>query len=99
MKSFTAFTSVCGKEIRFVGNTWEDAGFRTDADGNPIRDVRGNTISRFVVAEIDERDSDQLIQAFGEGPDFIGWMLSKGVSEQVAKSVAGQSAPQTDAIL
>jgi hypothetical protein len=92
MKSFTAFTSVCGKEIRFVGNTWEDAGFRTDADGNPIRDVRGNTISRFAVAEIDERDSDQLIQAFGEGPGFIGWMLSKGVSEQVAKSVAGHSA-------
>jgi len=92
MKSFSAFTSVCGKEIRFVGNTWEDAGFRTDADGNPIRDVRGNTISRFVVAEIDERDSDQLIQAFGEGPDFIGWMLSNGVSEHVAKSVAGHSA-------
>jgi hypothetical protein len=92
MKSFTAFTSVCGKEIRFVGNTWEDAGFRTDADGNPIRDIRGNTISQFVVAEIDERDSDQLVRAFGEGPDFIGWMLSQGVSEQVAKSVAGRSA-------
>ena len=91
MKSFTAFTSVCGNEIRFVGNSWEDAGFRTDEVGNPIRDVRGNTISRFAVAEIDEHDSDQLIKAFGEGPDFIGWMLSEGISEQVAKSVAGHS--------
>jgi hypothetical protein len=92
MKSFTAFTNVCGKEIRFVGNTWEDEGFQTDADGNPIRDVRGNTISRFVVAEIGERDSDQLTRAFGEGTDFIGWMLSQGVSEQVARSVAGRAA-------
>ncbi len=91
MKSFIAFTSVCGKEIRFVGNSWEDAGFRTDAEGNPIRDVRGNTISRFAVAEIDERDSDRLIQAFGQGSDFLGWMLSNGVSEQVAKSVARNS--------
>jgi len=92
MKSFTAFTDVCGKEIRFVGNNWEDAGFQTDADGHPIRDIRGNTISRFVVAEIDECDSDQLIKAFGEGTDFIGWMLSRGVPEQVAKSVAARSA-------
>ena len=92
MKSFTAFTNVCGKEIRFVGNTWEDGGFQTDADGNPIRDVRGNTISRFAVAEIDERDSAQLLKAFGEGSDFIGWMLSRGVSEQVARSVALHSA-------
>jgi hypothetical protein len=91
LKSFTAHTSVCGKEIRFVGNSWEDAGFRTDADGNPIRDIRGNTISKFVVADICERDSDQLIKAFGEGPDFIGWMLSQGVPEQVAKSVAGRA--------
>ena len=92
MKSFTAFTSVCGKEIRFVGNSWEDAGFRTDADGDPIRDVRGNTISRFAVGEIEERDSDQLIKAFGDGPGFMGWMLSKGISEEVAQAVAGQSA-------
>ena len=88
IKSFTAFTSVCGKEIRFVGKSWEDAGFRTDEDGNPIRDRRGNTISRYAVAEIGASDSDQLIKAFGDGPDFIGWMLSEGISEQVARSVA-----------
>ncbi len=92
IKSFTAFTSVCGNEIRFIGNSWEDASFRTDVEGNPVRDRRGNTISRFEVAEIDERDSERLIKAFdasGEGPDFMGWMLSEGISEQVAKSVAG----------
>jgi hypothetical protein len=92
IKSFTAITSVCGKEIRFVGNSWEDAGFRTNVEGNPIRDRRGNTISRYTVEEIDERDSDQLVKAFGDGDDFMGWMLSEGISEQVAKAVAGQSA-------
>lgn len=91
MKSFTAFTDVCGKELRFVGKTWEEGGFHTDAEGNPIRDSRGNTISRFVVAEIGEGDSEQLLKAFGEGTDFIGWMLSRGVSEQVARSVAARS--------
>ena len=91
IKSFTAFTSVCGNEIRFIGNSWDDAGFRTDVEGNPIRDRRGNTISRYAVGEIDECDSDRLVKAFnafGEGSDFIGWMLSEGVCDQVAKSVA-----------
>jgi hypothetical protein len=90
MKSFTAFTNVSGQEIRFVGNTWEDAGFHTDADGDPVRDRRGNTISRFAVAEVDERDSDELVKAFGGGPDFIGWMRSRGVSERVAQAVSAQ---------
>ena len=92
IKSFTAITSVCGKEIRFIGNSWEEAGFRTDVDGNPVRDRRGNTISKYAVAEIDESNSEQLIKAFGDGDDFLARMLSEGISEHVARSVVDQSA-------
>jgi hypothetical protein len=92
IKSFTAITSVCGNEIRFIGNSWDEAGFRTDENGNPVRDRRGNTISKYTVAEIGERDSDQLIKAFGDSDDFMARMLAEGVSEQVARSVADQSA-------
>ena len=95
IKSFTAITSVVGKEIRFIGNAWEDESFRTDEEGNPIRDRRGNTISTYTVDEIGERDSELLIKAFGDGPDFLGWMLSEGISEQVARSVADQAARLT----
>jgi len=37
----------------FVSESWEDAGFTVDSDGNPTHDPRGNTIAKYTSQEFD----------------------------------------------
>ena len=59
----------------------------------PFETVRGNAIAGYAVAEIEPaRFRPARSKAFGEGDDFLAWMLSEGISERVARSVADHSA-------
>lgn len=101
MRSFSAVRHV-GGEIRFVGDFWGDGGVICDANGQPATDASGNTIARYSVADIDERDADLLAREYcgderDERPDragFLSWMLQEGVSAQVAKAVADEVCPR-----
>lgn len=52
-----------GPELQqFVSQSWEDAGFYTDRDGNPVRDVQGNTVANFQVEAIDPSNPSHVAQ-------------------------------------
>lgn len=100
MKSFSAFRHVGGEEIRFVGDCWEDGGLTVGDDGSPTHDERGNTIGKFAVTEIDERDADLLAAAYcgDEIPDragFVDWMAAEEIPAQIAKIVADTASKQS----
>jgi hypothetical protein len=63
MKSFSVFLHVQPTEIRFVGDSLEDAGFHQTNNGQWV-DARGNTVAKVTETEIDERDAEQLRQAY-----------------------------------
>lgn len=39
---------------------WEDHGFTVDDDGNPISDVRGNTVGNYSAEAFDPEDNDHV---------------------------------------
>jgi hypothetical protein len=58
-----------GHTVQFVGQSWEDGGFHTDAESNPTRDSRGNTVAKFTVEPLDaanESHRSQVQEWFGE---------------------------------
>ena len=44
----------------FIGNDWEEGGFRVDGDGQPACDTFGNSVSRAVVEDLDQDNPDHL---------------------------------------
>lgn len=51
-----------GGSIEFVGSSWEDGGFSVDDEGNPVSDVRGNTVAKFLVEELDSACAAHVAQ-------------------------------------
>ena len=52
LKYFWAYTHV-GTVGDFVGDSWESGGFRCNERGEPVADVRCNTVGRYIVEELD----------------------------------------------
>lgn len=57
---FWASLHVGGSVGEWVGESWEDAGFDTDDDGNPTHDVRKNTVAKFSVVDFDPANADHV---------------------------------------
>jgi len=51
-----------GHAIAFVGQSWEDGGFRVNGDGEPTKDARGNTVATFTSDEIDPTNAAHVAQ-------------------------------------
>jgi hypothetical protein len=51
-----------GNSIAFVAQSWEDGGFAVDKDGNPTRDVRGNTVANHKVEQLDSTNAAHVAQ-------------------------------------
>ncbi len=51
-----------GGSTQFVGQSWEDGGFRVDADGNPAKDSRGNTVASCRAEAIDPENAQHVAQ-------------------------------------
>lgn len=69
MRHFQANTHVNPRFVEFVGDSWDDGGWHVNDEGEPISDCRGNTVARFEVREIEERDAELLAQEFaGDEP-------------------------------
>ncbi len=58
---FWAFMHV-GRTIQFVGQSWEDGGFTTDDEGDPVSDVRGNTVASSSVEKLDSANNQHVEQ-------------------------------------
>jgi hypothetical protein len=73
-----------GHSIEFVGDSWEEGGFRVDDAGNPVRDPRGNTVAGWDTREVSAEDASLLAQAYAgdnaiEDRDaFLGWLSGEG---------------------
>jgi hypothetical protein len=57
---FYASLHVGGGSTEWIANSWEESGYSVNADGEPVSDVRGNTVAKFEVREIDPNNSDDL---------------------------------------
>lgn len=64
MRKFQANTHNNPEFITFVGDSWEDGGFRVDDDGAPTHDNRGNTVALFYETDLGEED-EELIAEMG----------------------------------
>ena len=51
-----------GNTSQFVGQTWEDGGFRVNDDGEPVKDSRGNSVASSKVEELDPTNAAHLAQ-------------------------------------
>jgi len=51
-----------GHTVQFVGDSWEYGGFSVDDDGNPGSDVKGNSVAKFEVEELDDANADHRIK-------------------------------------
>lgn len=51
-----------GGSSQFVGQSWEDGGFHTNDDGDPVTDGRGNTIAKFTVEQLDHANPQHVAQ-------------------------------------
>lgn len=90
-----ANTHVSPNLIEFVGQGWEDAGYRVNEDGAPTHDARGNTVAKHGEREIEVADAALLIEAYAgdsgveDWDDFQGWAVREaGASEAVANEIA-----------
>ena len=57
---FYALLHVGFNPQEWIATSWEESGYSVNAEGEPVSDVRGNTVSRFEVREIDPTDSEDL---------------------------------------
>jgi hypothetical protein len=51
-----------GHSVSFVAQTWEDGGFTVDDEGNPRRDVKGNTVAQYAVERLDASSPTHVAQ-------------------------------------
>jgi len=51
-----------GHTISFIGQSWEDAGFRVNDDGEPTKDARGNTVASSTAEKIDAANAAHVAQ-------------------------------------
>jgi hypothetical protein len=51
-----------GHSTQFVGQCWEDGGFGTDDEGNPVRDCNGNSVAKFSVEDLDAANAQHVNQ-------------------------------------
>lgn len=59
-----------GGAVQFVGNSWEDGGFSVNDAGEPVSDVRGNTVASHSVETLDAGNKQHVSQCeewYGEG--------------------------------
>lgn len=70
MQRYEAFLHISPSPIRFIGNCWEDGGFSANESGEPLCDVRGNTVAGFSVRDLTPAD-DLLLAAAYAGDESI----------------------------
>lgn len=51
-----------GHTAQFVGQSWEDGGFRTNDAGEPTKDSRGNTVAKFAAEKLDPENAQHVAQ-------------------------------------
>jgi hypothetical protein len=51
-----------GHTVQFVGAEWEEGGFHVNAEGNPVSDVKGNTVAKYSVEDLDEENNEHRFQ-------------------------------------
>lgn len=47
---------------QFVASGWADAGFHINADGEPVKDYRGNTVANWSVWELNAENPEHVRQ-------------------------------------
>ncbi len=51
-----------GHTMKFVDMAWEDGGFSTNDDGDPVADPKGNTVAQFSCEALDPKNPQHVEQ-------------------------------------
>lgn len=90
-----ANTHISPNFVEFVGQSWEEAGYHVDGEGNPTSDCRDNTVAKFGERPIGASDASLLVEAYAGGDrvtdwaNFEAWAVREaGASKEVAAEIA-----------